>query len=322
MYPVKLAPVYKDYLWGGNRLKHEYHKVSDLEIMAESWELSTHQDGESYVANGVYKGLSLSEYLKVVGSEGLGTACKDTLELPILIKFIDSKQALSIQVHPDDEYALRVEGENGKTEMWIILECEEGATLYYGVKEVISKEEFKRRIENHTILEVLNEVPVTKGDVFFIEAGTIHAIGAGIIILEIQQSSNSTYRIYDYNRKDVNGNLRELHLDKALDVMKLTPSLGSYQAEGELQVMDVYQWRLLRRCQYFTTEWYQVQTEAELKVTQESFQSVIVIEGEGELYYRDKIIPFKKGDSLFIPAQEATYSIKGQCQFVLSYVEK
>lgn len=321
MKPVKLAPVFKDYLWGGTRLKEEFNKRSDLEIMAESWELSTHPDGESRILNGAFHGLTLRSYLNQVGYQVLGTVCENQKELPILIKFIDSKQSLSIQVHPDDEYALRVENDFGKTEMWLILDCEPDATLYYGVKEEISKEEFKARIEQNTILEVLNEVPVKKGDVFFIEAGTIHAIKEGIVILEIQQSSNATYRIYDYNRKDAHGNLRELHIEKALDVTKLTPSNEAYMPQGDVEKYDGYQSQLLRQCNYFTTKRYDVSSSVQLTVNPTSFQSIIVIAGSGELLYQDEVMQIKKGDSLFIPAQDAKYEVKGQCQFVLTYVE-
>lgn len=321
MKPIKLAPVFKDYLWGGTRLKEDFNKCSELEIIAESWELSTHPDGESHILNGEFQGLTLREYLNEVGTQVLGTVCENEKALPILIKLIDSKQSLSIQVHPDDTYALRVEQDHGKTEMWLILDCEDDATLYYGVKEELSKEEFKERIEKNTILEILNEVPVKKGDVFFIEAGTIHAIKEGIVILEIQQSSNATYRIYDYNRKDVNGNLRELHLNKALDVMKLSPSKDDYLIQGSIEKFDGYTSQLLRRCDYFTTQKYRVSCSTKIDITSTSFQSIIVIDGRGQLIYQNEIIDIKKGDSLFIPAQDTMYEVQGNCEFVLTYLE-
>ena len=176
---VKLGPAYKDYIWGGTNLKEKYGKKSDLDIVAESWEVSTHPDGPSIVLTGEYAGKTLTEYIDALGKDCLGTKGKEFEFFPMLIKFIDSKQPLSIQVHPDNEYALRVEKEYGKTEMWYILDCEPGATLYFGVNRSITKEEFRQRIEDNTILEVLKEVPVHKGDVFFIQAGTRHAIGAG-----------------------------------------------------------------------------------------------------------------------------------------------
>ena len=212
MKPIKLAPAFKDYLWGGTKLKTEFDKKSDLQKVAESWELSTHKDGQSIVANGEFKGLTLSEYIEKNGRECIGKNAMAFEFFPILIKFIDAADNLSVQVHPSDEYALSNEGEYGKTEMWYVLDCEKDAFLYYGLNREITKEEFAERIKENMLLEVLNKVKVNKGDVFFINSGTIHAIGKGIVICEIQQNSNTTYRVYDYDRRDKNGNTRELHV--------------------------------------------------------------------------------------------------------------
>ena len=216
--PVKLSPVFKDYLWGGTRLKTEFSKQSDMTPLAESWELSAHKDGQSTVAEGEYAGLTLTAYLDTVGREVLGTNCEKYDYFPLLIKLIDAKGDLSVQVHPSDEYALEHEGEYGKTEMWYILDCDEGAALYYGFKEDTTREAYEAAIREGRLTDILNRVPVKRGDVFFIPAGTVHAIGAGILICEIQQNSNTTYRVYDYNRRDKDGNLRPLHVEKALAV--------------------------------------------------------------------------------------------------------
>ena len=212
MYPIKLKPALKDYIWGGTRLKSDFHKTSDLERVAESWELSCHKDGPSIIENGELAGLTLDEYVKRYGTNVLGTNCSKFESFPILIKLIDAKDNLSVQVHPDNDYALRVEGEYGKTEMWYIVDCDDGAELLYGFKNSISKEEFKERIQNNTLTEVTNRVRVNKGDAFFIEAGCLHAIGKGIVIAEIQQNSNTTYRIYDYGRLGTDGKPRDLHI--------------------------------------------------------------------------------------------------------------
>ena len=212
MAVFRLTPAFKDYIWGGTRLRDEYGKKCDYDKVAESWELSCHKDGASVVADGEDKGFTLAEYIDKHGKAVLGTDCEKFENFPILIKLIDAKDNLSVQVHPDNEYALRVEGEYGKTEMWYIVDCDEGATLLYGFKHEISKEEFAERIADNTLLEVTNAVPVKKGDVFFIQAGTLHAIGKGILIAEIQQNSNTTYRIYDYGRVGKDGKPRELHL--------------------------------------------------------------------------------------------------------------
>ena len=232
LYPMKLTAPCKDYLWGGNRLREEYGKVSDADKIAESWELSCHKDGQSVIADGEFKGLTLSELIEKQGKEVLGDNCKKFDNFPILIKLIDAKDNLSVQVHPNNDYALRVEGEYGKTEMWYIVDCEEGASLYYGFSREISKEEFVERIEQKTLLEVLNKVEVQKGDVLFIEPGTIHAIGKGNLIAEIQQNSNVTYRVYDYGRKGADGKERDLHIEKALQVTKRIPMMRKQSIEG------------------------------------------------------------------------------------------
>ena len=203
--PFKLTPAFKDYLWGGEKLKTLYNKKCDMDIVAESWELSCHKDGKSTIIGGEFEGETLSDYIQNHGKGVLGKNASKFDYFPILIKFIDAKGDLSVQVHPDDEYALKNEGEYGKTEMWYILECEEGATLYYGFKRDVTRAEYENAIKNNTLTDILNKVPVNKGDVFFIEAGTVHAIGKGIVICEIQQNSNTTYRVYDYNRKDKDG---------------------------------------------------------------------------------------------------------------------
>lgn len=205
MSVLKLKPACKDYIWGGDNLIKYYNKEYQGKVLAETWELSCHPDGPSEIVNGEYKGKTLSQYIKENSSEVLGKNCRRFQEFPILIKFIDARDNLSIQVHPDNGYALKNEGQYGKTEMWYVADCKEGAFLYYGFAKEIDKEEFRLRIENNTLLEVLNKIPVQKGDVLFIEAGTIHAIGKDIVIAEIQQNSNITYRVYDYGRVGKDG---------------------------------------------------------------------------------------------------------------------
>ncbi len=312
--PVKLMPAFKDYLWGGTKLKTAYNKKSELDIVAESWELSTHKDGQSIVCGGEFDGLTLTQYIDKNGTDCIGKNAQKFDYFPILIKFIDALNNLSIQVHPDDEYALRVEGEYGKTEMWYILECDEGAYLYYGVNREISKDEFRERIENNTVLEVLNKVPVHKGDVFFIPAGTIHAICSGIVICEIQQNSNTTYRVYDYDRRDKNGNARELHIDKAIEVSSLTPSPEIKKAD--LSANDT----VLAQCDKFTVRKLDVNGEMSVDITADCFHSLIITDGCGELTMNGKSFVLDKGDSFFIPAQDGKYTINGNCSVILSYV--
>ena len=192
---LKLRPSYKDYIWGGHRLAEEYGKEYDGDVLAESWELSCHPDGPSTIVNGAHAGKTLQQYIEDEGKEVLGSHCRRFKDFPILIKFIDARDNLSIQVHPDNRFALKNEGQYGKTEMWYVVDAGKEAFLYYGFKKEISKQEFAKRIEEDTLLEVLNAVPVHKGDVLFIESGTIHAIGKDILIAEIPQNSNVTYRV-------------------------------------------------------------------------------------------------------------------------------
>lgn len=319
MNPVLLSPAFKDYLWGGTKLKTQFGKKCDLDIVAESWELSTHKDGQSIIASGDDKGLTLSEYISKHGDDILGSNAKNFEYFPILIKLIDAKQSLSIQVHPSDDYALKNEGEYGKTEMWYIVDAEPGASLYYGLNQTITKDEFRKRIENNTLLEVLNKVEVHKGDVFFINSGTIHAIGEGILICEIQQNSNTTYRVYDYDRRDAQGNPRELHIEKAIDVSDLFP-VPEKEDLGGVQAFDGYTKESLAKCGYFSVDKLDINTSASFEVTDESFRSVVITEGSGTLVADDFEISFKAGDSIFIPAQNKTYTIKGSCQAIISYV--
>ncbi|MBR5271506.1 MAG: class I mannose-6-phosphate isomerase, partial [Clostridia bacterium] len=239
---LKLKPSFKDYLWGGHRLVEEYNKEYDGEVLAESWELSCHGDGPSYIENGEDEGKTLSQYIEKYGRGVLGTNCEKFDDFPILIKLIDAKDNLSVQVHPDNEYAQKNEGQYGKTEMWYVVDCKEGAQLYHGFKGDVSEEEFKARIKDNTLTDVLNAVDVKKGDVFFIESGTIHAIGANILIAEIQQNSNVTYRVYDYGRKGADGKERELHVDKAIEVTnRCAPDIKSFSPH-------------IASCEYFTVD--------------------------------------------------------------------
>ena len=307
--PIKLIPTFKDYIWGGNKLVNEYNKKCDMERVAESWELSTHKDGESIVADGEFKSLTLSEYIMSNECNVLGKNAEAFENFPILIKFIDAKEALSIQVHPDDEYSLKNNGEYGKTEMWYILDCDEDSYLYYGFNEEITKEEFRRSIEENTLLNYLNKVKVNKGDVFFIKAGTVHAIGKGIVICEVQQNSNTTYRVYDYDRTDKDGNKRPLHIEQAIAVAETKPAVN-YKRIGNI----------LAECEYFTVEELVVDDTAQIEVTDNTFVSVIVIDGQGEISKGDFVTKFIKGDSIFIPAQNDNFEVTGNCKLIISYL--
>lgn len=314
---LKLKPAFKDYIWGGTRLRDDFGKECDFDKVAESWELSCHKDGSSVVAEGEFAGLTLAEYIEKSGKGVLGSDCGKFENFPILIKLIDAKDNLSVQVHPNNDYAMRVEGEYGKTEMWYIVDCDPGATLLYGFKHEISKDEFAQRIADNTLLEVTNAVPVKKGDVFFIEAGTLHAIGKGILIAEIQQNSNTTYRIYDYGRVGNDGKPRELHVEKAKDVTALCPAKA--YPETPVEKMDGYTSKLLSSCDYFTTYALDVTDKAVLDADEKSFNSILILEGEGQIV-GDDVVKFRKGDSIFVAAGTGKYAIDGACKAILTKV--
>lgn len=321
MKPLKLTAPCKDYLWGGTKLRTEYHQQSTAEKLAESWMLSCHKDGLSVISGGEYDGLTLKEYIERSGKQVLGTDCEKFEQFPILVKLIDAQERLSVQVHPNNEYALKNEGEYGKTEMWYIVENAPGASLYYGFKGPISKAEFQERIENNTLLEVLNQVEVHPGDVFFIDSGTLHAIGAGIVVAEIQQNSNTTYRIYDYGRLGADGKPRDLHVAKALDVTKLERPQRSAKPQGEPEKTEDCTHTLLASCEYFTVHRMELSGEIELDSDSTSFCSLLCFEGEAALRQNgQEPLSFRKGDSIFVPAGMGTYSLKGNCEFLCTKV--
>lgn len=316
----KLAPAFKDYLWGGVKLREVYGKKCGFDKVAESWELSTHPAGQSVICGGEFDGMALGDYVKQMGAAAVGRNCERFGNFPVLIKFIDAKEPLSIQVHPSDQYALEVEKEYGKTEMWYVMDCEPGASLYFGVNREVSREEFAGRIADNTLLEVLNKVDVHPGDVFFIESGTIHAIGGGILICEIQQNSNCTYRVYDYGRIGADGKPRELHVEKALEVSRLTPS-DTEDKQGAEEKIPGGSVKLLASCPYFTTRRYKVEGQAHLKIDGSTFAAIVVTEGQGQVSCQENQVPFTTADSLFVPAQSKDVVITGPCTAVVTTVE-
>lgn len=316
--PLLLRPSGKDYLWGGKRLNDEFAKGIPMSPLAETWECSVHPDGPSYVVNKEFENKTLREVLEQ-HTEFLGT--KQINGFPLLIKFIDAKEDLSIQVHPDDEYAFKYEnGERGKTEMWYVLDATKDATLIYGLKRDITKEELQKAITDNTLTKYLQYVPVKKGDVFFIEPGTIHAINAGALIVEIQESSNLTYRLYDYNRIDKNGKKRDLHIQKALNVARLTKAIEPSQPMRVLKYEQGKASELLCRSKYFEVYRMIINTERRQTVTYStddlSFKVLLCVQGCGTISYGNESMPFYKGDCIFVPANCKLLTIHGQAQFL------
>lgn len=299
MAVYKLYPVCKDYIWGGTKLKEKYGKTTDKSLCAESWELSFHKDGLTEIAGGKTLAETLTDKEK-------GENCKGFPFFPVLIKFIDAKDNLSVQVHPSDEYALKNENSFGKTEMWYIAEAEEGAGIYCGFKKDTDKDEFVRKLADGTVEDLLNFIPVKRGESYFIKAGTVHAIGKGCLICEIQQNSNLTYRVYDYNRKDKNGKCRELHVDKALRVADFTPYKRRVLSGDALGIGKYFSVRKL--C-----------VNDEVLKPEKSFQCITCVRGKGEIDGQ----PVSAGDSFFVSADNGEYTLKGDnMEVILTEIRK
>lgn len=314
--PLKLAPAFKDYLWGGERLRTVFGKKTDLSPLAESWELSVHRDGPCRIAEGRLAGRTLAEVLDADPAL-LGSACP-TGGLPILIKLIDAKQQLSVQVHPTEDYAMRVEHEHGKTEMWYVIDAAPGAELLYGFRHPLSEQAFRAHIADGTLLDDINAVKVKKGDVLFIEAGTLHGIGAGCLIAEIQQNSNSTYRIFDYNRRDKNGALRPLHIDKAAAVTRLAPPVRPVGPLGPRVDRGAYAETVLGVCDYFSTTLLEIRTSLALCADSRSYHAILLTAGSAKLRWAGGALDIAAGECVFVPAGCGAYRLFGPCDALLT----
>ncbi|MDE6732473.1 MAG: class I mannose-6-phosphate isomerase [Oscillospiraceae bacterium] len=321
MSVFKLSSLCKDYIWGGERLRREFGKSSGADKIAESWELCCREDGQSVIENGEFTGKTLGELIEANGKAAvLGTESAHFDDFPVFIKLIDAADDLSVQVHPPDDYARKHEGERGKNELWYVVDADDGAELIYGFKREISHEEFAERIENGTLLEVTNSVTVKKGDVFFIESGTLHSIGKGILIAEIQQNSNTTYRVYDYGRLGNDGKPRELHIEKALDVTKRVPPRRSAEEQGSPQRLESGILTTLCECEYFTVKKLEFNGEVSLEADRRSFNSLLILDGEVKISSASGGVPASKGDSVFITAGTGKYEISGKGLIIITNI--
>ena len=313
-----LKPAPQDYLWGGSRLNDDFNLGLPVFPLAEAWMCSTHPDGVSVLSSGELLSEVLQQYPEWLGSHPL-TITGGEPELPILIKLIDAKADLSVQVHPDDAYARKYD-QWGKTEMWYVLGAKKESELVYGFHRDVTADEVRQSVSDGSIVAMLNHVPVRKDDVFYIESGTVHAIGAGCLIAEIQQSSNLTYRLYDYDRTDKWGQKRELHLEKALDVAKLTSSTAPRQPLRVLKYENGYASELLTRCKYFQVERMLLNTEnrklADFQTGENSFHALLCVDGCGVLYGEDLMLTFFKGDCIFVPADSIPLKLHGKAQIL------
>lgn len=302
LYPMKLIPATKDIIWGGRRLIDSYNKSCGTERLAESWELTVRPDGMSVVANGEYAARTLGEFIDAAGADVIGKGY-DGDRFPLLIKLIDARDRLSIQVHPSDEYAQRNENEYGKTEMWYIVEADEGAELVFGLSSDYTPEGFKAALDAGRVEDMLRRVRVRAGEVYFIPSGLVHAIGAGILICEIQQNSNVTYRVYDYNRPGADGKPRPLHVNKALDVIvNYTPAeIEALRFSRDVKPRDDSS-ALLAACDKFVVTRYDVAGSVAVDADETSFVSLTFTDGDGVISYDGKDYEFTKGDTYFLPA--------------------
>lgn len=295
---LKLRPACKDYLWGGERLRTDFNIRSDLNPLAEAWVLSCHPDGPSVIENGPFAGQTLAQYI-AAHPESVGRLGAAFADFPVLIKLIDAKSDLSIQVHPSDEYALKHENQFGKTEMWYILDCAPDAYLYYGFEREIDSAEFAGRIRDNTLPEVLHRAPVRKGDLFFIPSGTLHAICKGIVLAEVQQNSNVTYRVYDYGRLGPDGQPRALHIEKALAVAETRPvDTGKFEFGGHMA-----------QCRYFTVDVMRAPFTA--AAGGDSFTALLAVDGEGSISCGGETVSLQKGGCVFLPAGSGEYRAEG-----------
>ena len=324
LYPLIFNPVFKNYLWGGRRLSEFGKQLPEGCIVAESWEISSHPDGESVVANGEFKGQTLTWLVEQFGAQLVGNDLPDekVKKFPLLVKFIDAKDSLSVQVHPDDEFAFNNEnGELGKNEMWYIMASLPDSRLVYDVTPGTTRESFARAVDEGRIQDCLGYLPVKAGDFVDIPAGMLHAIGAGIVLAEIQQNSNTTYRVYDFDRTDAAGNTRELHIEKALDVIDFDTDSHAGMVAGEItEKSDTLTKTSLVKNDYFTVEKLEIEGSISEHADGSRFLIYVVLEGICNIKYKDNSISLDKGTSVLIPASLGDFEICGSLTALKAYV--
>ncbi len=317
LYPLQFEPILKERIWGGEKLKTLLHKPITSNITGESWELSTVEGDVSIVANGEWKGKSLTELINSFPDEILGTVVHNRFgkQFPLLFKYLDAREDLSIQVHPNDELAKKRHNSFGKTEMWYIMQADDNARIIVGFKENSNAEEYLENLKNKTLLSILDDVKVKSGDVFFLETGTVHAIGAGLVVAEIQQTSDITYRLYDFDRVDANGNTRELHVDLALEAINYnrveTKKSYTNNSNQSNSVVD---------CPYFTTNFIPLDGVISVSKSGETFTVYMCVEGSFEIEYNNSKTQYIKGDTVLIPAAMNAFILNGKASILEIYI--
>jgi mannose-6-phosphate isomerase len=317
LYPLQFAPILKERIWGGTKLQTVLNKPITSKITGESWELSTVEGDVSVVSNGNLAEKSLTEIINEFPIELLGKKVYNRFgkQFPLLFKFLDAREDLSIQVHPNDELAKKRHNSFGKTEMWYIMQADENARIIVGFKENSNAEEYVSHLQNKTVLSLLNDVKVHAGDVFFLETGTVHAIGAGMVVAEIQQTSDITYRIYDFDRVDAQGNHRELHVDLALEAINYNETTAKIEySKNENEPNEVV------NCDYFTTNFIPLDGQISVNKNGDSFTVYMCVEGNFELLWEEKIYSYKKGDTVLLPASVTKYDLMGKASVLEIYI--
>lgn len=323
LYPLLFTPVLKERVWGGRRLGELFDRELPQGKIGESWEVACHKNGNSIVKNGSHRGWTLKELIYRFGRDLLGADLEDRHieKFPLLIKMLDASDVLSVQVHPGDEYArIHEGGESGKTEMWYIIDAKPGAYLYFGIKSGLDAQSFKKIIQEGDLEPYLGRLEVKNGDVLYIPSGMVHAIGPGIVLCEIQQNSDTTYRVYDWNRLGDDGKPRDLHIEKALEVIDFECRFPKDRVKG-LKVQEEGGLRTyFVGSPYFAMEKLVIDGEIREKANGSKFYILTVIEGEGRINFSQGSESFVAGDSILIPANLGDYSIEGRCTVLRSYI--
>lgn len=323
LYPLKFEPIYKRKIWGGRNLSDNFNRSLPSGLIGESWEISARKNEESRVINGRFKGETLTDIIKKEKVNILGLNTKEDYfsNFPLLIKILDANTKLSVQVHPNDKYASKFEGKSelGKTEMWYIIDAKQNSKIIYGIKDNVNKKDFKNYIKNGKIKEKLKEINVEPGDVIYIPSGTVHAIGEDILVAEIQQNSDTTYRVYDWDRLDENGNTRKLNIKSALEVINFNNKCNA-KAKGLKIKKNGYIKNICVACPYFITEILDISKKYKGNTKFKRFYIYMAIEGEAKLKYSNDEINIYAGETILLPADIGVYEIIGNCKLIKTYI--
>jgi mannose-6-phosphate isomerase len=316
-YPLQFNPIFKERIWGGEKLKTVLNKAIPSATIGESWELSTVKGDVSVVSNGEWIGKSLIDLIDKFPNEILGTAVytRFGMEFPLLFKYLDAREDLSIQVHPNDVLAKKRHNSFGKTEMWYVMQADADSRIIVGFKENSNAEQYLESLKNKTLLSLLDDIKVKSGDVFFLETGTVHAIGAGLVIAEIQQTSDITYRLYDFDRVDANGNTRELHVDLALEAI----NYNTVKTKKEYTT-NINKSNAVVDCPYFTTNFIPLEGEISISKSGQSFTVYMCIEGDFEITTAQSKFQYKKGDTVLMPAALNSFVLSGKASILEIYI--